>query len=53
MPRAGAEVEGVFLIVEIDINAGMRLEGIADAFDVLAVDAFFMRPERDDGDEFA
>ena len=53
MPQPGAEVEGMFLIIEIDIDAGMRLEGVTDAFGVLAVDVFFMRPERDDGDEFA
>jgi hypothetical protein len=40
----------VRLVIEIDINAGLRVEGIADARDVPPVDLMRVRPERNHAD---
>ena len=48
--RAGADIERVPLVIEIDINAGLRVEGIADARNVPPVDLMRVRPERNHAD---
>ena len=48
--RPGADVERVRLVIEIDKDAGLRVEGVADTRDVPTVDLVRVRPERNHAD---